>query len=112
MTESTFIALHTQTGNNILNIPGRLHLNVNPVNQNSSNGVIISAIVHVNAYSIDGNTQLGYTSIETALQQVEKIQFNFHGDEYVLNINTTTFYPTNHAFCYIYTIPSRIRLCI
>ena len=100
MTESTFIALHTQTGSNILNIPGRLHLNVNPVNQNSSNGVIISAIVHVNAYSIDGNTQLGYTSIETALQQVEKIQFSFHGDEYVLDINTTTFYSTNHAFYY------------
>ena len=59
MTESTFIALHTQTGSNILNIPGRLHLNVNPVSENSSNGVIISAIVHVNAYSIDGNTQLG-----------------------------------------------------
>ena len=100
MTESTFIALHTQTGSNILNIPGRLHLNVNPVNENSSNGVIVSAIVHVNAYSIDGNTEIGYTSIETVLQQVENIQFTFHGDEYALDINTTTFYSTNHAFYY------------
>ena len=98
MTESNFIALHTQTGNNPLNIAGRLHLNVNPVSSNTSTGIIVSAIVHVDAHSINNNTV--NTSIESVLEQVETIEFTYVGSNYILNINSTTLYNATHPFYY------------
>ena len=98
MTESNFIALHTQIGSNPLNITGRLHLNVNPTSPNSATGIITSAIVHVDAHSIDGNTV--NTSIESVLEQVETIEFTYVGNEYILNINSTTLYNATFPFYY------------
>lgn len=98
MTESNFIALHTQIGSNPLNITGRLHLNVNPINPNSATGIITSAIVHVDAHSIDGNTI--NTSIESVLEQVETIEFTYVESEYILNINSTTLYNATFPFYY------------
>ena len=98
MTESAFIALHTQVGNNPLNIVGRLHLNVNPVNETDSTGIIQSVIIHVDAHSINGSTE--DTSIESVLEQVENIQFTYVGVEYNLNITSSTAYPATHPFYY------------
>lgn len=103
MTESNFIALHTQIGSNPLNITGRLHLNVNPTSPNSATGIITSAIVHVDAHSIDGNTV--NTSIESVLEQVETIEFTYVGNEYILNINSTTLYNATFPFYYFIIDP-------
>ena len=106
MTESAFLALHLQPGANALNITGRLHLNVNAVSNNSNQGIITSAIVHVDAHSIDGVTSLnGDTSIQTVLEQVETIQFSYGGtsntiSDYVLDINTTAYYAATFPFFY------------
>jgi hypothetical protein len=106
MTESAFLALHVQSGAAALNITGRLHLNVNAVNDNSNQGIITSAIVHVDAHSIDGVTsQNGDTSIQTVLEQVETIQFSYGGtsntvSDYILDINTTAYYAATFPFFY------------
>ena len=106
MTESAFLALHVQSGAAALNITGRLHLNVNAVNGTSNQGIITSAIVHVDAHSIDGVTsQNGDTSIQTVLEQVETIQFRYGGtsntvSDYILNINTSAYYAATFPFFY------------
>tara|TARA_B110000977_G_scaffold55782_1_gene75991 strand:- start:3162 stop:4520 length:1359 start_codon:yes stop_codon:yes gene_type:complete len=106
MTESAFLALHVQSGAAALNITGRLHLNVNAVSDNSNQGIITSAIVHVDAHSIDGVTsQNGDTSIQTVLEQVETIQFRYGGtsntvSDYTLDINTAAYYAATFPFFY------------
>jgi len=112
MTESIFIALHANQGVNVLNIPGRLHLNVNPVDINNSNeGIITSVIVHVVAESIDGSTNnsSGQLNIESVLEQVETIEFNFNENHYTLDIISTTFYPTGNPFFYFTIDPVYIE---
>jgi len=102
MTESIFIALHAEQGINYLNIPGRLHLNVNPAPGSAEQGIITGVVVHVEAKTINGssNNENGQLNIESVLEQVETIQFSFNGDPYTLNILTKSFYSSGNPFFY------------
>ena len=114
MTESAFLALHVQTGSNELNLVGRLHLNVNPRPNFSPQGIITSAIVHVDAHSINGiNYQNTDTSIQSVLEQVETIEFSYAGNSnissnFLLNINTTAYYAATFPFFYFTVDPVTI----
>lgn len=113
MTESIFIALHAQTGINFLNEMGKLHLNVNPVDINTSQqGVVTGVIVHINAYTVDGiliSNSPTENSIESVLEQVETISFNFNGTPYTLEVINTTFYSTGIPFFYFQIEPIYIN---
>lgn len=98
MTESNFIALHFPNGPE--NLPGALHLNVNQVG-NTPQGLISSMIITYNAYSINGNTIDTY--IESVLEQIESVKFNFLDTPYELVINSRTQYIASNPFFY-YTV--------
>ena len=98
MTEANFIALHFPAGQ--ANIAGTIHLNVNEP------GIITSVIVHIDAFSINGNEI--DTDIENVLEQITSIKFNFPTDLngntlYELNILTRAYYPAQNPFFY-YTL--------
>tara|TARA_B100000497_G_C7648702_1_gene390158 strand:- start:14 stop:1303 length:1290 start_codon:yes stop_codon:yes gene_type:complete len=110
MTESTFIALHTLSGSNPLNQPGRLHLNVNrkyPNIPTNLTGVIENVIVHVTPNAINGITG-SVNNIESVLEQVETIKFKHHNIDFTLNINTSAFYPVTYPFFYFRVDPVEI----
>ena len=98
MTEANFIALHFPGGQ--ANFPGSLHLNVNQVGS-TSQGLISSMIITVNALSINGDTTNTY--IENVLEQIESVKFNFNGQPYELVITSRAYYPASNPFFY-YTI--------
>jgi len=97
MTESNFIALHFPTGQE--NIAGTLHLNVNQVGE-TQQGIISSMIIHVNAFSINGNENDAATYIENVLEQIESVKFTFL---YELIITSRAYYPAADPFFY-YTV--------
>lgn len=100
MTESNFIALHFPAGQE--NIAGTLHLNVNQVGE-TQQGIISSLIIHVNAFSINGNENDTATYIENVLEQIESVKFTFLGISYELIIISRAYYPAQNPFFY-YTV--------
>ena len=101
MSPENFIALHFPSGQE--NIAGTLHLNVNQVGT-TSQGRIDGLIVHVDAFSINGNTI--DTNIENVLEQIEMVSFTFLGIEYQLTIETVTYYPAQNPFFYYTVLPA------
>jgi hypothetical protein len=105
MTESNFIALHFPTGQE--NIAGTLHLNVNQVGE-TQQGIISSIIIHVNAFSINGNENDKATYIENVLEQIESVKFTSLGITYELIINSRSYYPAQNPFFYFTIEPAYI----
>jgi len=97
MTEQEFISIHFPTGPE--NIAGRLHLNVTQIGE-SSQGTVSSMIIHVNAYSVNGNQDDNSTMIENVLEQIESVKFSFLGIEYDLSISARVYYPAQNPFFY------------
>jgi hypothetical protein len=105
MTEYNFIAMHYPSGQE--NQSGTLHLNINEV-PGTSQGIISSMIIHVNAFSIDGATDADSTYIESVLEQIETVGFRFNGIQYNLVIVSPTFYPAANPFFYYTVEPAYI----
>ena len=104
MDERTFIRSHFQDGKSY-NSPGALNININRISEESSKGIITGIIIHVEAHSIDGQTD--ETRIEGVLGQIEKVKFNVEGKLYELDITSKQYYPAKVPFIY-YTIEPEI----
>lgn len=104
MDERDFIRSHFQDGKSY-NTPGAINININPVTEGSSEGIITSIIIHVEAHSIDGQTD--ETRIDGVLEQIEKVKFNVEGKLYELDITSKQYYPAKVPFIY-YTIEPEI----
>jgi hypothetical protein len=103
MTEANFIALHFPQGQE--NIPGTIHLNVNPgpVVGDVTQGIITSMIITTNALSING--QDNNTYIEGVLEQIDSVKFMFNEQQYQLNIISRVYYPASNPFLYYVVEP-------
>lgn len=100
MDERAFIRSHFQDGKRY-NTPGAINININRVSEDSNKGIITSIIIHVEAHSIDGQTD--ETRIDGVLEQIEKVKFNVEGKLYELDITSKQYYPAKVPFIY-YTI--------
>lgn len=104
MDERDFIRSHFQDGKSY-NSPGALNININRISEESSKGIITGIIIHVEAHSIDGQTD--ETRIDGVLSQIEKVKFNVEGKLYELDITSKQYYPAKVPFIY-YTIEPEI----